>query len=54
MALAIDPEIFKEGDAEMLQDMVVGAVNEALKTAKKDHEDEMQKITGSMNIPGLF
>ena len=53
-SLTIDPEIFKDGDVEMLQDMVVGAVNEALSTAKKDHEAEMEKITGPMNIPGLF
>ena len=53
-SLTIDPEIFKDGDVEILQDMVVGAVNEALTIAKKDHETEMEKITGPMNIPGLF
>ena len=52
--VVIDPEIFKDGDAEMLQEMLVGAVNEALSLAKKDHEAEMEKITGPMNIPGLF
>jgi len=53
-ALEISPDIFKDGDAEMLQDMVVTAVNDALATSKKDHEEEMQKITGPLNIPGLF
>ena len=53
-ALEISPEIFKEGDAEMLQDMLISAVNEALSTAKKEQEAEMEKITGPMNIPGLF
>lgn len=53
-ALTINPDIFKEGDAEMLQDMIVSAVNEALETAKKDQEAEMAKVTGNMNIPGLF
>ncbi|MCJ8275319.1 MAG: YbaB/EbfC family nucleoid-associated protein [Bdellovibrionales bacterium] len=53
-ALTIDPEIFKEGDAEMLQDMLVTALNDALTTAKKDQEEEMGKVTGNMNIPGLF
>ena len=53
-ALAIDPEIFKEGDAEMLQDMLITALNDALTTAKKDQEEEMGKVTGNMNIPGLF
>ena len=53
-ALKIDPEIFKEGDVEMLQDMLVTALNDALTTAKKDQEEEMSKVTGNMNIPGLF
>ncbi|MCB0378021.1 MAG: YbaB/EbfC family nucleoid-associated protein [Bdellovibrionales bacterium] len=53
-ALQIDPEIFKEGDAEMLQDMIITALNEALTTAKTDQEAEMEKVTGGMNIPGLM
>ena len=53
-ALQIDPEIFKEGDVEMLQDMLLTALNDALTTAKKDQEEEMGKVTGNMNIPGLF
>lgn len=52
-ALQIDPEIFKEGDVEMLQDMLLTALNDALSTAKKDQEEEMSKVTGNMNIPGL-
>ena len=53
-ALTINPEIFKDGDAEMLQDMLITAINDALDTAKKDQEAEMSKVTGNMNIPGLF
>jgi DNA-binding YbaB/EbfC family protein len=53
-ALKIDPEIFKEGDAEMLQDMLITAVNGALEVAKKDQEEEMAKVTGGMNIPGIM
>ncbi len=53
-ALSINPDIFKDGDAEMLQDMVITALNEALTTAKTDQEAEMSKLTGGMNIPGLF
>ena len=53
-ALVIDPEVIKEGDAEMLQDMITSAVNDALETAKKDQEEEMSKITGNMSSPGLF
>lgn len=51
--LTIDPEIFKEGDAEMLQEMLTTAINDALATAKKDQDAEMAKVTGNMNIPGL-
>ena len=38
----------------MLQDMIKSAVNEAQKTAKETSNQEMQKITGGMNIPGMF
>lgn len=53
-ALSISPEIFKEADAEMLQDMLTTAINDALQTAKKDQDEEMSKVTGNMGIPGLF
>jgi DNA-binding YbaB/EbfC family protein len=46
---AVDPE-----DVEMLQDLVVSAVNEALKKVQGELAAEMSKITGGMNIPGLF
>lgn len=54
IALTIDPEVLKDGDAEMLQDMILSAANEALKTAKDTHAKEMEKVTGGMNIPGMF
>ena len=38
----------------MLQDMIMGATNEAMKTAKDTSAKEMEKITGGMNIPGMF
>ncbi|AJE04614.1 YbaB/EbfC family nucleoid-associated protein [Geobacter pickeringii] len=46
---AVDPE-----DVEMLQDLVMAAVNEALKKVQSQFSDEMGKITGGLNIPGLF
>jgi DNA-binding YbaB/EbfC family protein len=46
---AVDPE-----DVEMLQDLVVSAVNEALKKVQSELASEMSKITGGLNIPGLF
>lgn len=46
---AVDPE-----DVEMLQDLVVAAVNEALTKVQADMAEQMSKITGGINIPGLF
>ncbi|HQB38654.1 MAG TPA: YbaB/EbfC family nucleoid-associated protein [Deltaproteobacteria bacterium] len=46
---AVDPE-----DVEMLQDLITAAVNEAMKKVQSELSDEMSKITGGMNIPGLF
>lgn len=53
-ALTIDPEVMKAGDVEMLQDMILSATNEAVKTARDTTAKEMEKITGGMNIPGMF
>lgn len=53
LALTINPEVIKSGDVEMLQDLVISAVNDALKTAKDESSKEMAKITGGMNIPGF-
>ena len=52
--LKISEEVVKSGDTEMVQDLVMAAVNEALRTAKKTHAEEMQKITGAAGFPGLF
>ena len=46
---AVDPE-----DVEMLQDLVVAAVNEALGKVQAELAQEMSKVTGGINIPGLF
>lgn len=54
LAVAIAPEALKAGDAEMLQDMIVGAVNDALKKAKTTQASEMEKITGGLGLGGMF
>lgn len=54
LSLTISPEVFKSGDAEMLQDMVLTATNDALKTAKEMTTKEMEKVTGGLPIPGMF
>jgi nucleoid-associated protein EbfC len=52
--IAIKPEVVDPDDVEMLQDLVLTAVNEALKKAEEDTNDAMGKLTGGMNMPGLF
>lgn len=53
-SLTIDPEVLKAGDAEMLQDMIITATNEAVKNARAVSAKEMEKITGGLNVPGMF
>jgi DNA-binding YbaB/EbfC family protein len=54
LALAIKPEAVDPEDVEMLQDLVLAAVNEALRQASETIEREMGKMTGGINMPGLF
>jgi DNA-binding YbaB/EbfC family protein len=53
LELKITEEVMKAGDVEMLQDLIVTATNEALRTAKMTNAKEMEKITGSFSFPGL-
>lgn len=53
-SLVIKPEAVDPSDVEMLQDLIMAAVNEALKKVHAELSAEMSKITGGMNIPGLF
>jgi len=54
VSIAIAKEAVNPDDVEMLQDLVLTAVNAALKKAQAMITEEMTKITGGMNIPGLF
>lgn len=54
VSINIDPQVVDPDDVEMLQDLVIAAINEACATADKISEEEMAKITGGMNLPGLF
>jgi DNA-binding YbaB/EbfC family protein len=54
VSVRIDPEALKDADAEMLQDVVLAATNEALKNARQVMAEQMKSVTGGMNIPGLF
>ena len=52
--LEINPEAVDPDDVDMLQDMVIGAVNEAMRTADADSADNMSRLTGGLNLGGLF
>ena len=52
--IVIKPEVVDPDDVEMLQDLVLAAVNEALRKADEMVNSEMGKLTGGMGMPGLF
>lgn len=53
-SLTIKPEVVDPDDIEMLQDLVISAINEAMSDVEKTTEEEMNKITGGVALPGLF
>ena len=53
-SLTIKPEVVDPEDVEMLQDLIISAVNEGLRQVEEVSADKMTQITGGMNIPGLF
>ena len=54
LSLKIDKEVVNPDDVEMLQDLIVAAVNEGVRRAQEMAASEMSKITGGMQIPGLM
>ena len=54
LRLTIDPEAVDPEDVEMLQDMVIAAVNEAMRAAAADSSAAMGKLTGGLNLGGLL
>ena len=53
-ALTINPDVVDPDDAEMLADLVMAAVNEAVRAAANDAEAKMGSVTGGMKMPGMF
>ena len=53
-AITIKPEVVDVDDLEMLSDMIIAAVNEAINKSINDKESTMQKISGQVHLPGLF
>ena len=56
LSISIEPEIYEEEDKEMLEDLVIAAVNQAIENAQEKANEEMQKVTGGLmgglNLPG--
>ncbi len=53
VSVKLQPDVVDPEDVEMLEDLLIAAVNEAMRKADETMEREMGKITGGMNIPGL-
>ena len=53
LSISIDPEVVDPDDVEMLQDLIMAAVNDALNKAKAMMNEEMGQLTKGMNIPGM-
>ncbi len=52
-AIGINPEVVDPEDVEMLEDMLVAALNEAVRQISEESERELSSVTGGLNIPGL-
>lgn len=54
LGIEIKPEVVDPDDIEMLQDLIVAGVNEAVSSIEKTNADAMAQVTGNINIPGMF
>ena len=54
LSMKIEREVVNPEDVDMLQDMIIAAVNEAIRKSQQMVAEEMKKITGGLSIPGLF
>ena len=54
VSIKLSPDVVDPDDIEMLEDLIVAAVNEASKSANELMEESMRSITGCLNVPGLF
>ena len=53
-SINMQPDVVDPEDIEMLEDLVAAAVNDAIAKARKDSEERMEKVTGGLNVPGMF
>ena len=54
LSIQIDPEVFSGGDKDMLQDLIVAAVNEGIRKVEDVMQSQLGSMTGGLKIPGLF
>lgn len=54
VSVKIDPEVLKSNDADMLQDLVTAATNDALRKARDMMAEAMKSVTGGLKLPGMF
>lgn len=54
LSIKIDPEVVNPGDVDMLQDLIIAAVNDGIRKTQETMAEQMKGMTGGMNIPGLF
>ena len=54
LGIEIKPDVVDPDDIEMLQDLIVAGVNEAVSSIEKTNAEEMSKVTGNISIPGMF
>ena len=54
ISLKIDKEVVDPDDIEMLEDLIIAAINEAQETISQTSQDELSKLTGGIKIPGMF
>ena len=54
LSIQIEPEVFSSGDKDMLQDLIVAAVNEGIRKVDDIMQNQLGSLTGGLKIPGLF
>jgi DNA-binding YbaB/EbfC family protein len=54
LSLRIEREVVKPEDIGMLQDLIISAVNQALRVARESAQEDLSKLTGGLSLPGLF
>ena len=53
LRIHIEPSVLQGGDTQMLEDLIIAAVNQGIRAAQQQMADEMSKLTGGLKIPGL-